>query len=198
MRTKLLALVALIPTPAAAFGPRIDSMIRDDDRVRLEQLDEVSGRTLRGAAALADPADVDVLVQGLRGTPLPLGEAASILPGNWSCRMLKLGRNLPLVIYQPFRCRIGADGSFEKLTGSQRMTGTIGVIKGREVYLGTGYVAGQEPLPYAQLPDEIDPTAIPQLVPEVGAVEVVSPARARILLPLPVLESEMNLLLLSR
>ena len=42
------------------------------------------------------------------------------------------------------------------------------------------------------------PAATPQRVPEVGMVEVVSPTRARILMPLPMLESDLNILLLTR
>ncbi|MFC0200451.1 DUF4893 domain-containing protein [Paracoccus rhizosphaerae] len=173
-------------------------MIRADDRDRLKHLDEVAGRTLRSALAMADPADLDVLAAGLRGAPLPVDKAASILPGEWSCRMLKLGRNLPLVVYQPFRCRIGGDGSFRKLTGSQRIIGQIGMLEGHQTYIGTGFIAGDEPVPYGKLPQQVDPAAIPQRVPEVGVVEVVSPTEARILLPLPVLESDLNLLLLRR
>ena len=199
MRTRVCAaLLSLIATSAGALGPDLGQMIRGDDRDRLMHVDEVAGRTLRSAMAVADPADLDVLAAGLRGAPLPSDTASSILPGDWSCRMMKLGRTLPLVIYQPFRCRIGTDGSFRKLTGSQRMTGQIGMLDGRKIYVGTGFIAGDEPVPYVQLPEQTDPTAIPQRVPEVGVVEVVSPTKARILLPQPVLESDLNLLLLGR
>lgn len=74
----------------------------------------------------------------------------------------------------------------------------IGDLDGAQAYLGTGYIAGDTALPYADLPDSIDPAATPQRVPEVGMVEVVSPTRARILMPLPMLESDLNILLLTR
>ncbi len=78
------------------------------------------------------------------------------------------------------------------------MLGTIGTMDGAPVYLGTGYIAGDTPPPYADLPTTTDPAATPQRVPEVGIVEVVSPTRARILMPLPMLESDLNILLLTR
>lgn len=199
MRIEVLAtLAALTPVAVPALEADMAEMIRGDDRARLERMDETLGRTLREALALADAGDTDVLVQGFRGTPLPWDQAAQILPGDWSCRMLKLGRSLPLAVYQPFRCRIGPDGRFDKLTGSQRMTGTIGLLDGRITYLGTGFIAGDDPLPYDQLPKVIEPTALPQRVPQAGLVEVTGPTSARILLPLPVLESDLDLLLLSR
>ncbi|WP_169306281.1 DUF4893 domain-containing protein [Paracoccus hibiscisoli] len=102
------------------------------------------------------------------------------------------------MVYQPFQCRIDADGGLVKLTGSQRMSGRIGLVAGRLTYLGTGHVAGDTPLPYEALPPRTDPTASPQLVPEAGLVEVTGRNAARILMPAPVLESDLNILLLSR
>ena len=146
MRTSAAILIAMLAaTPAAAFGPDLATTIRDDDRARLDQFDAVTGRTLRGAFAQGMPDDLAVLTQGLAGSTLPADQAATALPGEWSCRMLKLGGGLPLVVYQPFRCRIDANGGFEKLTGSQRMLGTIGTVDGASVYLGTGYIAGDTP-----------------------------------------------------
>ena len=199
MRASAAILIAMLAaTPAAAFGPDLATTIRDDDRVRLDQFDAVTGRTLRGAFAQGTADDLSVLTQGLAGNSLPADQTAAVLPGDWSCRMLKLGGGLPLVVYQPFRCRIGADGGFEKLTGSQRMLGTIGTVDGAPVYLGTGFISGDTPPPYTDLPTPTDPAATPQRVPEVGMMEVVSPTRARILMPLPMLESDLNILLLTR
>ncbi len=199
MRASAAILIAMLAaTPAAASGPDLATTIRDDDRARLDQFEVVTGRNLRSAFAQGMPEDLAVLTQGLAGSPLPADQAAAALPGDWSCRMLKLGGGLPLVVYQPFRCRIDADGGFEKLTGSQRMLGTIGTVDGAPVYLGTGFIAGDTPTPYADLPTTTDPAATPQRVPEVGMVEVVSPTRARILMPLPMLESDLNILLLTR
>lgn len=176
----------------------LTDQIRPDDRARMELLDATTGRALTGALAAGDATDIGVLVTGLRGTPLPAADAAPLLAGDWSCRMLKLGGGLPLTVYQPFRCRIGADGRFDKLTGSQQMTGQIGVLDGHLTYLGTAFVAGETPADYAELPTQIDTAAIPQLMPEVGRVEVVNGQTARLVMPLPHLESDLNILLLAR
>ena len=199
MRISAAALIAALAAgPAAAAGPDLEAVIRDDDRARLAQTDAVAGRVLREALAQGAPGDLAVLMQALAGRPLPPDQARAALPGDWSCRMMKLGGGLPLVVYQPFRCRIGADGGFEKLTGSQRMQGVIGMLDGAPAYLGTGFIAGDSPPPYAALPALTDPAASPQRVPEAGLVEVAGPDRARILMPLPILESELNILVLTR
>lgn len=200
MRNRALLIAALLmcAAPAAALGPSLDAIIRADDVARLDQLDPIAGRTLRDALAQGSADDRAVLVAGLSGAALPDDQAGAILPGDWSCRMLKLGGGLALVVYQPFQCRIDADGKLVKLTGSQRMTGRIGPVAGRLTYLGTGHVAGETPLPYDALPPQTDPAASPQLVPEAGLVEVTGRNTARILMPAPVLESDLNILLLSR
>src|SRR5690606_33450367 len=98
---------------------------------------------------------------------LPAEDVLAALPGEWSCNTLKLGGNLPLVVYQEFRCIVSENGEFEKLTGSQRTRGTLHLDGERLVYLGTGFVSGETPLPYAQLPEQIDTQATPQLMPEI-------------------------------
>lgn len=199
-KTETIALLAalLAPLPALSDPADLSDRIRPDDRARMERYDETAGRALTGALAQGDGGDVAVMVAGLAGAALPPAEATPLLAGDWSCRVLKLGGGLPLVVYQPFRCRIGADGAFEKLTGSQRMLGRIGLVDGQVTYLGTAFVAGETPPDYADLPPEVDPTASPQFMPEVGRVEVVDGGAARIILPLPHLESDLNIVLLGR
>lgn len=187
-------------TWAAAAEPLapIEDRLRPDDVERLSQREAVLGRTLLGAFAEGAPEDVQIVVEGLSGPALPAAEAAAVMAGDWSCRVVKLGGILPLTAYAPFRCRIGADGSFEKLTGSQRMIGQIGLRGEQMVYAGTGFIAGDTPPPYAELPADVDVTANPQRVPEVGVVEFTGADKGRMILPLPHLESDLNLLLLSR
>lgn len=201
-KTDLVALAiaivaATLPAHAAELAD-LSNEIRTDDRARLELFDETAGRALLDALAAGDGGDIGVLVAGLAGEAMPPQGAAPVLDGDWSCRVLKLGGGLPLVVYQPFRCRIGADGRFEKLSGSQRMLGRIGLVDGEMTYLGTAFVAGETPPDYANLPPEVDPTAIPQFMPEIGKVEVVDRGMARIILPMPHLESDLNIVLLGR
>lgn len=187
------AIALLLAAPAFA-----DPAIRAGDRARLEDLDAAAGETLRAAFAGGDAADLEVLVQALSGRPLPVAEALAQLPGEWSCRMIKLGGGLPIVTYPPFRCVADGDGGFRKLTGSQRTRGTVAAMEGRLVYLGTGYIAGDDPPDYADLPEPPAPQDLPQRVPEVGVVELTGLDAGRILMPRPLLESGFNILMLRR
>lgn len=193
-----LALALLPPLTVAAQPAAQLEDIRADDVGRFEMLDHAAGASLRGAFAGGTAEDLQILSDALRGVALPTDQALTHLTGVWSCRMIKLGGGLPIVVYQPFRCRASAEGGFEKLTGSQRMLGSVQSSDEGLIYLGTAFVAGETPPDYRSLPERIDPQAIPQFMPEVGLVEVVSPGQARILLPRPHLESDFNLLMLSR
>lgn len=199
MRKASLALTLALALMAPAHGQQLEdgTPIRADDLRRLDALDASAGSALRQALAAGDPADLTLLVEVMAGDSLPPDQAQAALPGAWSCQMIKLGGMLPLVVYPPFRC-IATATSFEKLTGSQRTIGTLHEHGRMLVYLGTGFVAGDTPPPYAQLPTEADPQASPQRMPEIGVVEMTGPDRGRILFPAPYLKSRMNLLVLHR
>ena len=93
---------------------------------------------------------------------------------------------------------LSTDAGFviEKTTGSQRLTGRIDLIDGRMVLTGTGYVDGTAPVPYADLPPENASDGT--LWPVVGIAEQPDPDRIRILMPQPVLESDLDILDLRR
>ena len=172
--------------------------IRADDARRLNDLDTSAGAALRQAFAGGKPEDIAEVTKALSEPALPADDALTALPGEWSCKTIKLGGNLPLTVYSEFRCRVSESGEFEKLTGSQRTKGTLHLDGENLVYLGTGFVSGETPVPYADLPEDADPQATPQLMPEVGVVEMTSSDHARILFPDPYLESRMDLLVLRR
>jgi hypothetical protein len=194
MAQMALALSLVLAAPLHA-GP----LARADDLRRLERLDEAAGEALLGAFAAGDPQDLNIVADALAGTPLPPAEAMAYLPGDWQCRMIKMGENgLPLVVYPDFRCVATADGSFEKRTGSQRTKGQISPEGDALIYLGTGFIAGDDPPAYADLPAATDPATTPQRLPEIGRVELTGPNSGRILFPLPHVESRFNILMLSR
>lgn len=190
MRPLLLAL-ALLAAPATA------QEVRPADRPRLEAFDATLGHALLTAFAGASPGDAALLARALAGQP---GELRP--EGDWSCRTLKLGGLLPLVVYEPFRCRIArtAPGVFaiEKLTGSQRLRGTIFDREGRALYLGVGFVDGGPAASYDQLPPEQVAVEPGQTHPQVGAFEQAGPNQARLLLPEPFFESRFDILWLTR
>ncbi|AXC49504.1 DUF4893 domain-containing protein [Paracoccus suum] len=194
----------LMPLAAALLGAlpvhAAEVTWRADDLRRLEQLDAASGQALREAFAKGAPADVADLVEALRGPADNSG--AEALAGDWTCRTFKLGGDLGLVAYPPFKCRgtPAEDGvMFEKLTGSQRVRGLVQRgPDGALLLAGVGYIAGDTPPEYGALPAEIDPAASPQILAAPGVVEVTGGGSARILFPLPMVESTLDILQLSR
>lgn len=184
------ALLLLLAAPLAA------QEVRPADRPRLEAFDATLGRALSQALAGGAPADVALLTAAMAGSPGALSPE-----GDWSCRTLKLGGLLPLVAYAPFGCRIseGAPGTWEleKLTGSQRLRGTIRAEDG--LYTGVGFVEGGPSASYADLPGHDQAAQEPgQTHAQVGRFEQAGPDQARLLLPAPLFESDFDILWLSR
>lgn len=189
-----IAFALALATPVAA--QTLPQGIRPDDAARLANFDASYGAALREAMAANEP-DLGLALEALKGPALPPSEALDLMQGEWSCRMIKIGGILPLTAYPPFRCRVTGEG-FEKLTGSQRTKGTLDDTGDRLIYLGAGFIAGDTPPAYADLPPIADPQADPQILPEIGVVEMQTASRGRILFPAPWLESVMNLLVLTR
>lgn len=194
MRLVALALAAALAVPALAE-------IRPDDQARLDQLDAALGRALRQVLSTGSDEEVVAATNALRGPALPAEPAlAAGIAGDWQCSMVKIGGNMALVAYPPFRCRIEMqDGvlHFDKLTGSQRTSGTIHALDGRWVYLGSSFVQGEAPRRYDDFPAEIDIQAS-ETLPDVGVLEVTGEGQARLILPLPYRESVLNVLVLTR
>lgn len=172
--------------------------MRPQETDRLAGFDATFGAALRGALAEGRRGDIDLLQEALSGAAL--APVQSQLAGDWRCRTIKMGGLLPLTVYAPFDCRFTPDGAtfrFEKLSGSQRTSGTVFADdQGRLIYLGVGYVADADPVAYADLPDGIAGDGATQ--PQVGVVEQVSAGKARILFPAPVVESQFDILYLTR
>ncbi|PZO64806.1 MAG: hypothetical protein DI498_10415, partial [Paracoccus denitrificans] len=169
--------IALLATPLAVSAQGV----RPTDQERLTQIDTALGEGIRQALAEGGADSLSPALSALQGAALPNDQiSVSGLAGDWNCSVIKLGGILGIVSYPPFKCRIGADGSFAKLTGSQLTKGSLQVFGDIIVYTGTSYVQGDTPVPYASFADDIDTNAT-QILPDVGLLEVVSPDRARIL-----------------
>lgn len=189
---KALALaLALLAAPAAAQA------LRPSDQARLDDFDATVAFALLGAFAEGPPGDVAVLASALRGQPTVADPA-----GDWSCRTLKLGGLLPLTAYPAFRCRVTevSPGTWhlEKLTGSQRLDGTIRAEEGRNLYTGVGFVDGGPAGTYADMPEADEAVEPGQTFPQVGLFEIAAPDQARLFLPRPFFESALDILWLYR
>ncbi len=113
---------------------------------------------------------------------------AHIPPGDYDCRVIKLGAraaNMPaFTVYPEFRCRVEAEQdifSFAKLTGSQRPVGLIFADNDRrKIFLGT-LMLGDESraLDYGTDPQRD----------MAGIVERIGPNQWRIVFPRPAFES---------
>ena len=206
MRHPVLALALaamLVPPPLAAQPLTIGNgvAVRAEDMARLDGLDASVGSALRQLLSHGTATQIAEATATLKGAPQSVdGIDPAALTGDWSCRMTKIGGNLAAVSYPPFRCRFEVDEGllrFEKLTGSQRTRGTVYRDGDRMVYLGSTFVQGEDPRPYADFPEKVDLTA-GETLPDVGVVEVTGPGRARILFPRPYRESVLNVLTLTR
>lgn len=176
--------------------------IRADDAERLDALDLTYGEALRQALNEGNDETIFAIVAALRGRPQTVDDGALAgLVGEWKCIMTKIGGVTPGVIYPPYRCEIRVEGDalvFEKQTGSQLTRGTLHRDGDRIVYLGTDYIRGSTPPAYEDLPSRIDPKSLEQFFPDAGLLEVTGPRQARIVLPKPYVESELNVLQLAR
>ncbi|SFD99006.1 protein of unknown function [Sulfitobacter brevis] len=189
-----LALVAILLLPAVATAQNDP---RPEDAARLSRYDAAAGDALLQALANGAPKDITALTTALAGEPLPALDET--LQGDWTCRTMKLGGLADLVVYSPFKCSFTINDTgfaFEKLTGSQRTRGAIILLDGRAIYLGVGYVAGQNPPAYADLPQEF--TSDGSVQSDIAILERVSPTRARLLFPSPAVESDFDILELTR
>jgi hypothetical protein len=193
MRLLLASLTAVLLGQAAVA--QVD--LRADDAARLERFTKTAGAALLQALASGATDDVAALTTALGGTPQVALDQD--LAGDWQCRTLKLGGMTNLVVYTQFKCRFTfqSDGvAFEKLTGSQRTKGVITYLDGRAVYVGMGFVADATPPDYGDLPAAF--VSDGRIQTNVALFERVSPTRARLMFPAPAVESDFDILELTR
>ncbi|TKW66900.1 MAG: DUF4893 domain-containing protein [Paracoccus denitrificans] len=172
--------------------------VRPDDADRMANFGLHFGGALRVALAQGTPDDVAALTQSLSGAGMPAGQALDTLQGQWKCQTIKAGEGAALIVYDNFDCRIEGT-NFEKTSGSQRTRGTIHTDSERLIYLGTGFVEGSDVPAYADLPvDPLNSSGAGQIWSDIAIVEAVSDNRARLIFPDPALESQMNVIYLTR
>jgi hypothetical protein len=185
-----LALSALAATlPSAQADGVVQKLITKADSQRLARYDATRKKALAEAHAGAG-ADIATL-DALAGKPAQ-SFAGMDLVGQWRCRTIKAGGLADLVVYGWFKCRVTDDGSgwqLEKTSGSQRTKGRF-YDDGdkRLIYLGSLFIAGDAPKPYASGP-ETD---------QVGYAFRTGPKSWRIEFPEPYYESTLDILELRK
>ena len=78
--------------------------------------------------------------------------AQNELVGSWRCRIVKLGGYTPIKSYDWFRCVVRTNGNglfFEKVTGSERLSGYLDPYQGKYVLLAAMTVGDETPKPYS-------------------------------------------------
>ncbi len=163
-----------------------------DDVKRLTEHSTMRAKALEEAKAHREQTEYLTLRTLMDEATQPIADARE-LSGRWRCRVTKVGGTLlPVVRYDFFECRIegrGNEAKYEKLTGSQRNTGTLRRLDGKIfVFRGTGYIAGDKPKPYGSGP-KID---------EVGLLFRLDPDRLRLEIPTPAYESRYDVVELVR
>ena len=184
------------PTPEPQASDDWRDYAKPADVERLKQLDAA----WETALASARKAGHEKYLAELDGLADPKTRALANphpAPGNYRCRTVKIG-GLGVISYPWFRCRIeltpGGDLTYTKLTGSQRGEGKFypsGESERRLVYLG-GQAWGLDPTISAT-----DYGDDPQRD-QIGVLERIGDQRWRLALPLPRVESELDIIELAK
>ncbi len=167
------------------------SVITDEDRERLDRLQEAWSRALQQARAAGHGDELDAL--GVLADPAAALPDPAPSPGRYRCRTIKIGSQggtLAYVAYGWFDCDIleSVDGlRLNKRTGSQRQGGTL-YSDGAErlVFLGSLALGSSE--------SEAPPYGAERDRNVVGVLERVGPDRWRLVQPWPYYESILDLL----
>ncbi|PZX18258.1 uncharacterized protein DUF4893 [Palleronia aestuarii] len=193
MRRLCIGLFLAVALPAFAQTPPL----RDAERERLDRFEEAAGRGLLTAFSEGMTGEIAALTGALSGrarTPSP--------EGDWSCRMIRMGELTPLVVFDRFTCRIGrisaTEWQFDKLDGSERMTGIIAIEDGRALYRGVGFSGDGPEMTYAELPERQDMLDLGRAIPQVAVFEQTGGGAARLMFPYPFLEGTFDVLELTR
>lgn len=176
------------PTQVAADWKRI---VMPADMQRLRSWREAFVKALSQARAGGNVAAI--AREGALLEPDAALETLALAPGNYRCRVIKLGAGSPgmlaYVSYPSFACRVDDEGevaSFAKVGGSQRPIGLIfNDGPARKIFLGT-MMLGDETRPFDYGTDATRDMA--------GAVQRVGERRWRMILPYPRFESVMDVI----
>lgn len=190
----LIAAAVLMPGAAHAGWREAASAF---DLSRMERFADARARGLEEVqrAGAGDLAIIRTVLE-------PQGRAVSPdeLMGRWRCRIMKLGGITPAIVYDWFECRVReANGMpyFEKLSGTQRVSGYLYPHDSGGVVLLGAMTVGKEP---QRLYSGAEPAAGAEAThtDQIGLLTAIGPGHARIEFPWPVLESDFDVIELRR
>jgi len=188
----LIALSLLIGSAARA-GWRDEATPYDVKRLSL--LDEARTNGLSEAQAGPDAALVHAVLD-----PMPVSVSQGALTGTWRCRSIKLGGMTADVVYSWFTCRVSDRGgalTFEKVSGTQRLSGTLYPNEpGGYVLLGALSAKGEPLHRYSGNGASAGAEATPDDA--VGVLVATGPSTARVEFPYPVQESVFDVIEMKR
>lgn len=175
----------------AAAPPDWREIATDSDKERLREWRTAWVKALREADASGHAAEI--AKQGVLLEPDARIAWKDPPPGDYECRMVKLGGKTPgmldYIAYPPFTCRIRIeDGlmSLTKMTGSQRPIGLLlPFADNRMVFLGTLQLGDEKRALQYGRDTERDMA---------GVIERIGDHRWRLILPYPHFESTMDIL----
>ena len=184
-----LLLGALVMMTSAVAGWR--EQATPADLKRFDEIDEARAKAINEVGRAVTPHDLSIIDSIVHAPVVPA--KGSALAGEWRCRTIELGGATAHVIYGWFRCRIGAkDGvlTLDKLTGSQRMQGTLYPQGDAFVYLGASGAKGHRPPRYSGNGGAS--------ADQIGLFTALADGRARLELPYPMQQSTFDVLELKR
>lgn len=173
-------IVLALLAPATAFA-------QDQQEWRGHVLAQTQGASSQDQAAIHSIMDAQAS-----------GNAGAIA-GEWRCRSLKLGGMTPAMVYRWFRCRIfdqGGELRFEKVTGTQRMSGTLTPEGNGYSYRGASSAKGEPLHRYSGSGASVGASRTPD--DQEGFLEILADGRARIEIPHPIQESDYDVIELVR
>ncbi|MBX3445685.1 MAG: DUF4893 domain-containing protein [Parvibaculaceae bacterium] len=203
----VVALLSLLAIPAFADGadaegpsPDWRSQATEIDRDKLDRYeDAVTKGMMESRVAGEEHGTYNELTSIMEGTLAPADPER--LKGQWNCRTIKAGGPFAgFVVYGWFRCDVvEKDGRlfFEKLTGSQRMSGFLYERDEKTwVLLAAPNEGHSGPIRDYSGPE--GGVTDPQLMDEPAVAALLEDGRARIVFPWPELESTFNVLEMKR
>lgn len=191
---KAIALLLVFTASPALAGWDQEISAYDQERLRQFAQSKRDGMSQAQGGSASDRAAVQSALGG-QGGSISSGQ----IMGSWRCRTIKLGGLAPVMVYTWFNCRVRNTSNglfFEKVSGTQKMSGYLDNFEGRFMLLASSTVGNERQKPYSGGREGAGSMAISSDM--VGIASSIGPGHARIEFPYPVLESTFDVIELRR